>query len=363
MIKKGIIMKFKHLMIIGLLLIMTMGAVNASDDLSIDDALTVEDEELMDTLEENNSDVNEDDQPSKYPEIRIDEREYCIEHEFEIVGMIYAVENAKGNVSIKSNNETLFHDDISKLKYITEEDTFYAVKLYNLNKTLKPGKLPLTITYGNNTKNGTIILKNLVYTKDSVDIRISDIVNLNKKNSINNYICGVDDSNYLNGVIIVYMNIKKVYQCRINYDVEQEIYYSGFTLLYKELAGKIKKGKYKVKVVYNPDGTSKSYTKSKNVYFTTPKSVKLSIKKFKIRKSAKKLTIKSTLKINGKKVKGYNLIFKFNKKFYTAKTNKKGVAKITIKHKTLKKLKAGKKVKIKVDCGIKTVKKTVKVYR
>ena len=81
-------------------------------------------------------------------------------------------------------------------------------------------------------------------------------------------------------------------------------------------------------------------------------------------KKGKKIVLKAKLKwSNGKAIKGKMIVFKFNKKFYTAKTNKKGVAKITIKHKTLKKLKAGKKVKIKVDCGIKTVKKTVKVYR
>ena len=73
--------------------------------------------------------------------------------------------------------------------------------------------------------------------------------------------------------------------------------------------------------------------------------------------------IKATLKINGKAVKGKKLKFKFNKKTYTAKTNRKGVAKITIKKKVLKKLKVGKKVKIQVSYGKKTVKQKVKVKR
>ena len=96
---------------------------------------------------------------------------------------------------------------------------------------------------------------------------------------------------------------------------------------------------------------------------TTPQVVKLTLKKVKVKKSAKKLILKATLKINGKAKKGLKLIFKFNGKKYTAKTNKKGVAKVTIKKKILKKLKVGKKVKYQVSYGNKTVKKSVKVKR
>lgn len=91
--------------------------------------------------------------------------------------------------------------------------------------------------------------------------------------------------------------------------------------------------------------------------------IKLTLKKVKVKKSAKKLVIKATLKINGKPAKGKKLKFKFNKKTYKAKTNKKGVAKITIKKKVLKKLKVGKKVKYQVSYDKKTVKRTVKVKK
>ncbi len=99
----------------------------------------------------------------------------------------------------------------------------------------------------------------------------------------------------------------------------------------------------------------------------TPQPIKdkitLTLKKVKVKKSAKKLVLKATLKINGKKVKGKVIKFKFNKKTYKAKTNKKGVAKVTIKKKVLKKLKVGKKVKYQATYGKVTKKYTVKVKR
>ncbi len=72
--------------------------------------------------------------------------------------------------------------------------------------------------------------------------------------------------------------------------------------------------------------------------------------------------MKSTLK--GKKpIKGKKLTFKFKGKTYKAKTNKKGIAKITVKKSVLKKLKVGKKVKYQVTYLKVTVKKSVKVKK
>ena len=88
----------------------------------------------------------------------------------------------------------------------------------------------------------------------------------------------------------------------------------------------------------------------------------LKLAKVKVKKSAKKLVIKATLK--GKTaIKGKKLTFKFNGKKYTAKTNKKGIAKITIKKSVLKKLKVGKKVKYQVTYIKDTVKQSVKVKK
>lgn len=92
--------------------------------------------------------------------------------------------------------------------------------------------------------------------------------------------------------------------------------------------------------------------------------IKLTLKKVKVKKSAKKLVLKATLKINGKAPKkGTKITFTFKGKKYVGKTNAKGVAKVTINKKVLKKLKVGKKVKITAKYSTKTVKRTVKIKR
>lgn len=55
--------------------------------------------------------------------------------------------------------------------------------------------------------------------------------------------------------------------------------------------------------------------------------------------------------------------FKFNGKTYKAKTDKKGVAKVTIKNTSYKKLKVGKKITYQATYMKDTVKKTVKVLK
>ena len=89
----------------------------------------------------------------------------------------------------------------------------------------------------------------------------------------------------------------------------------------------------------------------------------LKLKKVKVKKSAKKLVITATLKEGKKALKGKKIIFIFKGKKYTAKTNKKGIAKITIKKSVLKKLKVGKKVTYKATYLKDTVKRTVKVKK
>jgi uncharacterized protein YkwD len=91
------------------------------------------------------------------------------------------------------------------------------------------------------------------------------------------------------------------------------------------------------------------------------KKVKITLKKVTVKKKASKLVLQATVKVNGKPVKSKKVTFKFNGKKYTAKTNKKGVAKVTIKKSVLKKLKKGKKVTYSATYSKNTVKRTVKV--
>ena len=126
----------------------------------------------------------------------------------------------------------------------------------------------------------------------------------------------------------------------------------------KVVISKLKSGKHTIRIEFDYD----------NVYFSktfkiTVKPTKLTLKKVKIKKSAKKLKLTTTLKLGGKKVKGKKLIFKFKGKKYAAKTNKKGIAKVTIKKSVLRKLAVGKKVKYQVSYGTKTVSILGKVLR
>lgn len=89
----------------------------------------------------------------------------------------------------------------------------------------------------------------------------------------------------------------------------------------------------------------------------------LKLSKVKVKRSAKKLVLKATLKQGSKAIKNKKVTFKFKGKKYTAKTNKNGIAKVTVKKSVLKKLKAGKKVTYQVTYLKDTVKRSVKVQR
>ena len=90
----------------------------------------------------------------------------------------------------------------------------------------------------------------------------------------------------------------------------------------------------------------------------------LRLKKVNVRKSAKRLVLTASLKkVNGKYLKGKVVKFIFKGKTYKAKTNNKGIAKVTVKSKVLKKLKVGKKITYKAIYLKDTAKRTAKVKR
>ena len=77
----------------------------------------------------------------------------------------------------------------------------------------------------------------------------------------------------------------------------------------------------------------------------------------------KKFTLKATLKNGKKPLKGKKIIFKFKGKTYKVKTNSKGVAKVTIKRKVIRKLKRGNSYKVTISYLKDTIKRTVYVKR
>ena len=90
----------------------------------------------------------------------------------------------------------------------------------------------------------------------------------------------------------------------------------------------------------------------------------VALKTVTVKKSAKSLTLQVTLgKVGGKYLKSKQITFKFNGKTYKAKTNSKGVAKVTIKSSVLKKLKVGKSVAYQATYLKDTVKKTAIVKK
>lgn len=112
-------------------------------------------------------------------------------------------------------------------------------------------------------------------------------------------------------------------------------------------------GKYTVKIYYGDTTIKRTLV----VYHA------LKMSNVKVKKSAKKLVLKATLKVGNKAIKGKKVTFKFNGKKFKAKTNSKGVAKVTVNKKYLQKLKVGKKVKIQATYLKDTVKKSVKVKK
>ena len=115
----------------------------------------------------------------------------------------------------------------------------------------------------------------------------------------------------------------------------------------------LKPGTYKLKICFDDWKISKIITVKHLLKF----------KKVNVKKS-KKLTLSASLKkVNGKYLVSKKVIFKFNGKKYIAKTNKNGVAKITLKKSVLKKLKVGNAVGYQATYLKDTIKKSSIVKR
>ena len=119
-------------------------------------------------------------------------------------------------------------------------------------------------------------------------------------------------------------------------------------------------GKHTIRVEF--DHGKKYFSKTFEVV-VKKSNVKITLKKVKVKKSLKRLSLTATVKIKGVAVKNKKVTFKFNKKTFKVKTNKRGVAKLTINKKYLKKLKVGKKINYQVTYKYITAKHSAKVLK
>ena len=124
-----------------------------------------------------------------------------------------------------------------------------------------------------------------------------------------------------------------------------------------KVISKLKPGTHLIKVLYYGKDDFYSKTFIVKVIPTT----KLSLQPVKVKKSAKKITLKEILKKNKQLQKGKKIKFKFNEKTYKAKTNKKGIAKVTIKKSELEKLNVGETVYYQATYSTNTVRKSATV--
>ena len=123
-----------------------------------------------------------------------------------------------------------------------------------------------------------------------------------------------------------------------------------------------KNGIAEIKIIDTP-GTYTIKTTYKGKTYTNKVTVKqvITTSKVTVKKTAKSFAMQAKLKVNGKLVKGKTIKFKLNGKTYTAKTNSKGIAKVTVKKNDIGKLKKGKTYTVQVTYSKDTIKTTVKV--
>jgi len=124
---------------------------------------------------------------------------------------------------------------------------------------------------------------------------------------------------------------------------------------YANLAINLNPGTYAISVNYV------GFKVSNNIVVKQTLSAK---KTQKVKKSSKKNKIKAKVKFtNGKPVVGVKVTMKLKSKTFTAKTNSKGNAKFKLPKKVVKKLKVGKKYKVKFTYLTNTITKKIKVKR
>ncbi len=216
----------------------------------------------------------------------------------------------------------------------TDNNGIAKIKISNV-----PGKYTITTSYRGKTYKNTVTVKHVLKaTKVSVK-------NTAKKLTLKATL-------KINGKAVKGKTIKFKFKGK-TYKAKTNAKGIATVTIKQKVIKKLTKKSYAVKVTYLKD-TVKTTVKVKQVL----KAYKATVKK-----TAKSLRLKASLKINGKAAKKKLIKFTFRGKTYKAKTNKKGIAKATIKKSVIKKLKKGKTYKVKVAYKKDYVKTTVKVKR
>lgn len=254
-------------------------------------------------------------------------------------------------VDVKVDNATLriTTPESSVKAYVYVDGKSLREEGYSLMK----GEVNIQLTPGNHMVYINIKDWYLFYSKP-FDVNVtsdnatpSNIVRINAKDMTKYYarwygVTVTKNGKAISGETVVFkLNGKKVASVKTNSNG-----YASFKLLEKP-------GIYKVSVEALGISTIKK-VKIKQVLF---------LKKAKVKKSAKRLILRATLKEGKKPLKGKTVRFKFKGKTFKAKTNKKGIAKVKVKKSILKKLKVGKKITYKATYLKNTVKRTVKVKK
>ena len=238
---------------------------------------------------------------------------------------------------------------------ITKKDEILTVSIKDGHasiplKSLSPGRHKCLIEYtiGNYTSSYVLFSIMNDYNDEIMDIEV-------KKNS-KGYSANVNHKKIKYGQSIT-VNFKgKPNKGKVGICIDHE-YYKDMPLSKKKVSkviSKLKPGTHLIKVLYYGKGDFYSKTFIVKVIPTT----KLSLQPVKVKKSAKKITLKAILKKNKQLQKGKKIKFKFNEKTYKAKTNKKGIAKVTINKSELEKLNVGQTVYYQATYSTNTVRKS-----
>ncbi len=249
--------------------------------------------------------------------------------------------------------------------FVGNDDICMPISTVNLNETdiikINDLKDKIKAFYIENyklSKDSTVYLKAKVYVENltydtSETTSVTFLADITGLKQISMY---YGDTKYLN------LKVYDIYGRLVGANQAVKITIAKYTFSAKtDKNGAVK---FKIPTKVTP-GTFKVTVSYKNAKITSKITVKkvLTLKTAKVKKSAKKLVLTATLKKGKTAIKGKVVTFKFAGKTYKAKTNKKGIAKATIKKSVLKKLKVGKKVAYQVTYIKNTVKKTAKVLK